>query len=166
MKYFTKILPEEGEIKEGYLTINGVKGKFLREEFIFGEVGKRIVFQLPDGSVHNRSVTGSRRVINKLFLCSRDIRKGDIASVIYEDKLVTGKVDWIDKESAMLRPEDGSHMLVESEDYEDLFKLIGEISPKAIWIKEGDELKKDEFNIKPYGINCIIIKCPCCGDFK
>lgn len=43
--------------------------------------------------------------------------------------------------------------------------VIGEISPDAKWVKEGDEFDKEEINKLSYGINFIMIKCPNCRTF-
>lgn len=49
-----------------------------------------------------------------------------------------------------------------------VIKVIGEISPDAIWVKEGDEFEEDEVNIIQLPIsklNHVEIKCPTCGRF-
>ena len=52
----------------------------------------------------------------------------------------------------------------------DVIKVIGEISPEAKWVKEGDEFDSSDllFQEKYFemGNPKIQIKCPCCGTFK
>lgn len=61
----------------------------------------------------------------KLFLCSRDIKVGD--------KVRSDKEPHIEYEL-----NDGNNRAL-------LFKVIGEISPEATWVKEGDDFDEDEW---------------------
>jgi len=87
----------------------------------------------------------------KLFLCSRDIQVGDKVYATADD---------------FYRTYDGYSDLCTDE-----IKIIGEISPQAIWVKEGDEFEEDEIkrNIiaKEFGIEeyPIKIKCSQCNNF-
>ena len=69
----------------------------------------------------------------KLFLCSRDIKLGDV--------YYTDDPNWDNK--TLLR-----HTNVDIEQgtpkMELSYKVIGEISPDATWVKEGDEFDNDE----------------------
>lgn len=106
----------------------------------------------------------------KLFLCSRDIQVGDTVKALLVDKF--GYKDYLitDKDSAELSIEMGD------------FKVIGEISPEATWVKEGDEFDRTEArqyinlsgmwlyrawnkDLKGH-VPIIKIKCPCCNTFK
>lgn len=73
-------------------------------------------------------------VRGKLSLCSRDIQVGDIFNFISSDgKLFERK------------------FVEEFNDHEDKinwFKIIGEISPNATWVKEGDEFDKDDLQVR------------------
>lgn len=87
MKYFTKYLPVEGEIKDGdtYLfdgKIQTCKVSIIKELEEF----------------YGRKITEYQKV--KLFLCSRDIETS-----------------------------------------------LGEISPSAIWVKEGDEFEEEDIQL-------------------
>lgn len=71
--------------------------------------------------------------LHKLFLCSRDIKMEDTVSWLVDGKVksdVLSTQEWIDfaKES-------------------DCFKIIGEISPDATWVKEGDKFDENEVQI-------------------
>lgn len=69
----------------------------------------------------------------KLFLCSRDIQIGDTA---YNDKFYSypdGQL--IDTNSKVM-----DHGMMEIDSY----KVIGEVSSEAIWVKEGDEFEESE----------------------
>lgn len=64
----------------------------------------------------------------RLFLCSRDIQVGDEVRIIGET--------WI-----------GNYQRGMDSEY--CYKVIGEISSQAIWVKEGDELTEDHIQILP-----------------
>ncbi len=109
----------------------------------------------------------------KLFLCSRDIKIGDTVKILggsnndydikFKDELNSG-ADW--------------------------YKVIGEISPEAIWVKEGDEFSIEDIQLwvynhnsqitrttvmkeyevalkssEKYRLNPIKIKCPTCKQY-
>ena len=65
--------------------------------------------------------------IIKLFLCSKDIQIGD-------------QFYWRDQLSNNLWTKEYAQDKKNHEEFDSVtFKIVGEISPKAIWIKEGDE---------------------------
>ena len=118
---FAKYLPVEGEIKEG--------DKF---NSLYGE--------LP-GSQHTR-----------LFLCSRDIQVGDKFRKLSNSEIefTASKVEmgsgenYFPKEMLVWHTEDQlSWWLKLSE----TFKVIGEISPEATYVKEGDEFDEEEIEL-------------------
>lgn len=148
--YFAKYLPVEGEIKEG-------------DHYLFEErTTKMVINILPDVIqmyVGQFGELGAKEYIDrhyrkvKLFLCSRDIEVGDIL--------------WSDTMG-------GGHYSSEFEPPKDAVKVIGEISPYAVWLKEGDEFEEDE--VKMYdslpepiigGIvrKMVQIKCSQCKHF-
>lgn len=129
-KYFTKYLPIEGEIKEG----DWYKSKFRSENKFFHYE------QWKDDRTTYFGNNPKEDVLFKvkLFLCSRDIQVGDeyYNSMGY-------KVDHTWDEEA----------IQDSKDFpDDIFKVIGEISPDAIWVKEGDEFDEDELEPVAYCI--------------
>lgn len=67
----------------------------------------------------------------KLFLCSRDIKAGD--KVIYNNK----------------EYEVTSDSLITVKNNKNTYKVIGEISPEATWVKEDDEFDKGEIKVEP-----------------
>lgn len=88
----------------------------------------------------------------KLFLCSRNIQVGD-------------KVEWIpfntssDVHSAIV--DDGNLYHINKLNP---FKILGEISPDATWVKEGDEFEEDEIEYWPLKggtVPAYKIKGPC-----
>lgn len=103
---------------------------------------------------------GSQHV--RLFLCSRDIQVKDLKpreDVFYDDKGMTHEVtqSWIDGRTTFPHT---------------WFKVIGEISPEAIWVKEGDEFSKEEVMgpiqmwVTAVGHKDFMqIKCPICKKF-
>lgn len=77
---------------------------------------------LPEWVIKSSNEKGFK--LGKLFLCSRDIQVGD--EIIYE--ITNAKFKW--DGNTPQRPED--------------FKVIGEISPEATWVKEGDEFEEEQ----------------------
>ena len=69
LKYFTKYLPVEGEIKEGdkYLFANRILS--MTKEIIEKE---RSYLDMSDEELSNMDIREGRRIKVKLFLCSRD----------------------------------------------------------------------------------------------
>lgn len=118
--YFAKYLPVEGEIQEG--------GKYV---YITNKVRvTKKSFPIPP----NPDVKPV-----KLFLCSRDIQVGD--------KAYTGDPSMADLDTVYERAEDipvGESGLLTSSSFikeKIAYKVIGEISPKATWVKGGDEFE-------------------------
>lgn len=153
MKYFTKYLPVEGEIRESDI------GQLVRRE------NNTFKFQ-PNNILNHPQEYAKTKVellnykgykVVKPFLCSRDIQVGD----------------------KYLTPPDFKERICEdnSYDFSNCFKVIGEISPDAIWVKEGDEFEENQIE-GSHEINtptrylynrdkilCYKIKCPTCGTF-
>ncbi len=126
-KYFTKYLPVEGEIKEGDTVAWDCNNNLL-----VGITGTQ-------NSIKTLKDDGYQSA--KLFLCSRDIEIGD-----------------------RLYPLEGAedqHEGAEMTCLQDVvvfkknkaFKVIGEISREATWVKEGDEFDKDEIYLSGHGPN-------------
>ena len=163
MKYFTKYLPVEGEIKPDDLYFQTYKE---------GQVGKANKDDYSNGAYKDKQKV-------KLFLCSRDIAVGD--KIRYE--AIPDK-EWIVNEHGKER--DGFQNLNHAKGCFG-FKVIGEVSPEVRFVKEGDEFSDDEVAFiyepgedmdreyisidekkrhrsKKY-LNTIAIKCKCCGNF-
>jgi hypothetical protein len=123
--YFAKYFPVEGEIKEGDTTF--YENKFKKVEML----GKTLVIW--NGECHIQILKEKKY---KLFLCSRDIQIGDtyynesFEFTKYPNKSIAGSsTEWVG--------ENGS------------YKVIGEISPEAIWVKENDEFEEEEIKRVP-----------------
>lgn len=172
MKYFTKYLPVEGEPKPG----DYVDDPELKEIV-------QIVEILEGG------VTEGTKVV-KLFLCSRDIQVGDKARSIVKPEeefevshvqMGSGK-NYFPAEMLVWNKLDNQVSLWRT--LTNTFKVIGPISPQAVWVKEGDEFEGDD--IYRYGYSygreerwtetsdqwdgwvsadSVKIKCPVCGTF-
>ena len=74
----------------------------------------------------------------KLFLCSRDIQVGDIV-----------QTEGIEEREVKFIAKDGTLFFTNGDDCnpEFCFKVIGEISLEATWVKEGDEFDEDDWRI-------------------
>lgn len=190
MQYFTKFLPVEGEIKEGDI-VQGVSGYFYQVKDIFHDAGKAT-------SIKGESLLLSQLQKVKLFLCSRDIQVGDIMTVL-SNGCLWGKPG----ETCILMENFRAKCAVKahsgmvyyahcdiafSVQQGTVTKVIGEISPAAVWIKEGDEVDEaqtlpvilyaDNKPVLPYTWgkelqndypneyrDAYQIKCPTCGTF-
>lgn len=84
----------------------------------------------------------------KLFLCSRDIQIGD------KVRWLTGNGEW----GNSVVTGDPSKLI-------ETYKVIGEISPEAIWVKEGDEFDEGDISRRGCLGDLILIKCPTCKKF-
>ena len=129
-KYFAKLLPVEGEIKKG--------DKYITE---CGNI------YTSDTSDHSDIIKAtSKKQFDKyfkkvkLFLCSRDIQKGDQIYLTKEKEY--HKFQYETKDRITCQTLNGIHD--EDFDIQDRFKVIGEISPDATWVKEGDEFDEED----------------------
>jgi hypothetical protein len=116
--YFAKYLPVEGEIKEGDLYL--ADGNLVCK----AKIPKKY------NNPHVPYFDSYKKV--KLFLCSRDIQVGD--------KFFHN--DFPNKEFEVESSLHFTKLIKTSGSY----KVIGEISPEATWVVEGDEF--DEEHIK------------------
>jgi hypothetical protein len=115
-KYFAKYLPVEGEIKEGDIVDVAVYSNPIVQGFSI----ERRPYKNGDRLADNKKY--------KLFICSRDVQVGD--KVYYNDSRVTPHI-WSNRNELSdkdLNP----------------YKVIGEKSPDAIWVKEGDEFDEED----------------------
>lgn len=117
-KYFAKYLPVEGEIREGDTTL-------LYGEFQTFACDFRATVPLED-------LKSLRKY--KLFLCSRDIQVGD---EIFSPMGNAPHKKWKVIDSVLNMNTTGQIAVDLLTD--DMYKVIGEISPDATFVKEGDE---------------------------
>lgn len=91
----------------------------------------------------------------KLFLCSRDIQVGDKVYHDYMKHILGGKSEVVDDEDLEFLKTHDAH------------KVIGPISPQAVWVKEGDEFDEEDWDDSEdlLGNSMIHIKCPTCKTF-
>lgn len=122
--FFTKYLPVEGELRIG--------------QHYFDKESNIHLFQdsLPAYHYYNAKVA-------QLFLCSRDIQVGD--TVHYDGGLVHYDSDddltWLVEKVFERSVRSGCSEI----DKRTVYKIIGSISPKADWVKEGDEIEEWEW---------------------
>lgn len=141
--YFTKYLPVEGKIQEGDMTI-GVRG----------HIAPAIT---PDDYNNSYGPYWIGRKLVKLFLCSRDLQVGD---KFFDERFLYEEFE-VESVYHLQRLNDGKR-----------FKTIGEISPAAVWVKEGDEFDEDEIKL-PEDLGYPFLaqrkycrfKCPTCKTF-
>lgn len=126
--YFCKYLPVEGGKKLFFTNANSLEGLISSEG-------------LQDVLIEEK----------KLFLCSNKVKEGD-------------KVYWFDPEpegtsqfnTALKVSEDMIFMSeLEASEIEafphEVISILGEISPEAIWVKEGDEFDEEEWRVAKNG---------------
>lgn len=132
-KYFAKYLPVEGEIMNGDLVYD-VEGAYGVVE----NVNRPLDFVRVryEKSFYSDSLKTNLKKV-KLFLCSRDIRVGDKVKHLIGKEVEVYKIN---KNEVLIQ--DGVNIVHVLKG--DLFKVIGEISPNAKWVKEGDEFDKEE----------------------
>lgn len=144
-KYFVKYLPVEGDVKEGdWFIALAIGTPKLRETGAYPKWSEPIKHT---GTPTNKLVElmgENRKKKVKLFLCSRDIQVGDKVTVLQ----FNGDPNW---KAIFVSSEEGNHTLKfldEDRNFgcasDGYFKVIGEISPEATWVKEGDEFEEDE----------------------
>lgn len=111
---------------------------------------------------------------HKLFLCSRDIQAGDKVQFSICNGAKWKELLCIEKDEDGVVLEDGEYEIRTTPDRTNqCFKIIGQISTQATWIKEGDEFEFEDlqFAIYPpeheraYEIGSVHIKCPTCKTF-
>lgn len=165
MKYFAKYLPVEGEIKKGdYYRSHAIDAEGIYkagEDDKYGN-GNKLPTQASEGRYKTKV---------KLFLCSRDIQVGDEFTTnqgLGYKEFKTGKVERIEGKKIWMEGESVYYDLDPLIEVENWFKVIGEISPEAIWVKEGDEFESDQIE-KGYNSwttgQQYRIKCSTCNTF-
>ncbi len=112
-KYFAKYLPVEGNINGGEY-YKSKKYPHLEAKVVTANWSKQILDFYDVQKV-------------KLFLCSKDIQIGDKVVQDKEKSFNPNSLAIIDKEHLEMHKMYGH------------FKVIGEISPEATWVKEGDK---------------------------
>jgi hypothetical protein len=131
--YFAKYLPVEGEIKPG--------DKFLDKQLGICTRDKENPWVEWKGGITNLVIDEDHKKV-KLFLCSRDIQVGDR---VWNQHSGYGEVKEIDEENQYLGVKYEAEDCECEEDFEYIVKVIGEISPEATWVKEGDEFDESQF---------------------
>ncbi len=79
----------------------------------------------------------------KLFLCSRDIQVGDKVLHIPSNKYIDVKYQSV------------LDSMKEKGQLDNYVKVIGEISPDATWVKEGDEFDSSELLATSHGLQSV-----------
>lgn len=128
-KYFTKYLPVEEEIKNNTTVYKeglgyGVVVEYRRPKEIYVRFNDE-----PDEDVVDYDDVELKVV--KLFLCSRDIQVGD--------KYLTAP-DYTKERIC----EDNSYS------FEHCLKVIGKVSPEAVWVTEGMEFEEEDVQVICY----------------
>lgn len=131
--YFAKYLPVEGEMKKGVVVrkkLSGLTGVCMRD-------------------ISSDEKDEYEKV--QLFLYSRDINVGD--KVKYNTSGTEDEVLEVYNDVAIsLKRTKGAFLK------QHVSKVIGPISPNAIWVKEGDEFDEDEWRAFNSKIEIIIAK--------
>jgi hypothetical protein len=129
--YFTKYLPIGGEIREGDKAID--KNIHHPNNIVTLSFDKYGNASDGRGVYSSDGLKKLKKV--KLFLCSRDIQVGDEVQ-LYKEGFKLG-------EKVVIKTKDNLNLAKMAMG----FRVIGEISPEAKWVKEGDEFDKDEVTI-------------------
>ena len=140
MKYFAKYFPVEGEIKKGekvYWTDpddGHSSGIYTVVETPTDDI-TLILSEYSEAEVLHHEIQPV-----KLFLCSRDIQVGDEITHLGGLKETINSEEYLQKCQILFKTGEA-------------FKVIGEISPDAIWVKEGDEFDDKDLYPIPYSYN-------------
>ena len=130
MKAIAKYLPVEGEIKEGDKVMfpNGIIADMLSGTEVNGKLGYSIdaAQGVKKAKEALDSFIGQEKKL-KLFAVTHDIEVGDEVISKINGRKSTIKVD---QEIEILK--------------DICFKVLGELSPKAIWVNEGDVIKIED----------------------
>lgn len=133
MKYFCRYLPVEGEIKKG-------------DWAFYNNILHQVQYD-------NNNLIGWKKV--KLFLCSRDIQVGDKVRCKFSTSTeeFTGEVESIMEWGGayVINPDESQGFLGKPCPLlKETYKVIGEISPDATWVKEGDEFEVEDIAYEDY----------------
>lgn len=150
--YFTKYIPVEEEIEDDnfFLTPDGRISQC-----------KQVLESMPATIMNYNGETWKEDELKKvkLFLCSRDMQVGDRLTDTY------GKNEYIyegfdEKGNYFVTNTTFPYGNCSKQYFDDCFlKLIGEISPEATWVKEGDEFDDSQIaywysgTVKPTSFN-------------
>jgi hypothetical protein len=130
MKYFAKYLPVEGEIKDkDFYRVEGITTLWKNQT---GGTDTSEFTCYPVERWYDKKVSPV-----KLFLCSRDIQVGDSACAKGTFHNIAG-FEWKEHHAKEYNNNaDGYY-----------YKVIGEISPEAVWVTEGMEFDEDDLVFK------------------
>lgn len=154
--YFTKWLPEDGEKKTANYLL--YKGLAYRHTPILNNKDDKIYTFITNmyekGGYHEKweDVTPC-----KLFLCSRDVKVGDevikLAGTVDEGK---GTIVQLGETVVRLKLNDldeNNEPIIAGYQMKSIIKVIGEKSPEATWVKEGDEFDESEIEAWWWDVN-------------
>lgn len=172
-KYFTKYLPVGEEIDPYDIKIDE---RFFDHSISENKIGTRMAggwFTVDDDQGKCNFPLSEKVQRVKLFLCSRDIQDTDIGTKIHGIR--EGGWGSYHEGTFVRRFEKNPYYVFVKEENGDEYMLcrywkkIGEVSPNAIWIKEGKEFEEKDFAIQdswgrvyPDGIE---FKCFNCNTF-
>ena len=148
MKYFTKYLSVEGEIKEGDHVVDPIIAPKDGLDYVEGD---KFINGMGDEVVLPNWRERFKFKKQQLFLCSRDIQPGD--KVIYlktgEERTVISDETYMDEPVLRLaewRKEPFCTFSI-AKDESIHVKKIGEVSPGAVWVTEGMEFDETDIEI-------------------
>lgn len=154
--YFAKYLPVEGEIRIGKAIDGGIYSRpNIVDIIVVEDLDKDYGYaKNSNGGIYN--INGIRKLTPvKLFLCSRDIQVGDkvLCPMPYknnklEEFVIVERPENYHLDMLVGKFSDGREMKEPAYLNQMAFKVIGEISPDAIfYVKEGDEFDEDQISI-------------------
>lgn len=154
MKALIKFLPVEGEIEENDFIINcGNLGKVIS----IGKHATKVLFDYPaepyvpiTNSIFKKT---AKKVKPFLVTQDKEINKGD--------KMVTHEGIEVAEYNGFSFDKGGEYC----------YKILGEASPEATFVKDGKEYEVNEIDVNTQDTGGVLgkyitVACPCCGDFK
>jgi hypothetical protein len=173
---FTKYFKVEGELHEGDLFLRDDKPSIHKFLGMDTKMKNHVWLRVIEGYKNEAGKEYMAHIVNimnvpkiKMYLCSRDIQAGDtvffrLASGAVEKQLKCVEVfedDRIDGSKAItVVLEDGEYKVHTTPDETNqCYKVIGEVSQNALWVKPGDEFNLEDLKrgYKPARFSSMIV---------
>jgi hypothetical protein len=184
--YFASYLGVHGEIKEGDLFLRDSKPSI--HQFLGIKSGNLGKYKIIQGYTGEEGKKYEGHIVNhincpkvKLYICSRDIKAGDSVRFRLAANAVEKELKCVDDfMDVNIHGDDMKTVVLEDGDFKvyttpdrtnQCYKIIGLVSPNAIWVKHGDEFDKEELLQHGVGVNLtanggtVKIKCSQCNTY-
>lgn len=144
MSYIAKYLPEDGNVKEAKMVF--YKGEVYEHVHLLNNKDpKEYTFIRYEGQLSGYHEKWTALTIAKLYLCSNDIQLGnDVIGINMEGEFIKGELVNIGEFFCRIDENAPSDDMTE---VKDTYKIIGEVSSKATWVKDGMLFEESDFRM-------------------